>query len=75
MLHGDLSADGAQRLPLILIHQDGGDRQQGLRLPLDRIGILSGRWTGERHDYHEGAVLVLTDPKDNEFCTMQYYRV
>ncbi|MEU8180823.1 VOC family protein [Micromonospora sp. NPDC049044] len=42
---------------------------------VDRIGMLGGRWTGERHDYQEGAVLVMTDPEDNEFCVVQYYRV
>ncbi|MGW0217730.1 VOC family protein [Micromonospora chokoriensis] len=42
---------------------------------VDRIGMVGGRWTGERHDYQEGAVLVMTDPEGNEFCVVQHYRV
>ncbi|MEU8419548.1 VOC family protein [Micromonospora sp. NPDC048835] len=41
---------------------------------VDRIGTLGGRWTGERHDYPEGAVLVMADPENNEFCVVQYYQ-
>ncbi|MFI1994748.1 VOC family protein [Actinoplanes sp. NPDC020271] len=41
---------------------------------VDRIGLLGGRWTGERHDYPEGAVLVMADPESNEFCVVQYYQ-
>jgi predicted enzyme related to lactoylglutathione lyase len=40
---------------------------------VDRIGGLGGRWTGERHDYAEGVVLVMADPEGNEFCVVQYY--
>ena len=40
---------------------------------VDRIMALGGRWTGERHDYPEGAVLVMADPENNEFCVVQYY--
>ncbi len=35
---------------------------------------LGGRWTSERHDYPEGAVLVMADPEDNEFCIVEYYK-
>jgi len=35
---------------------------------------LGGRFTGERHDYVEGVVVVMTDPEDHEFCLVQYYR-
>ena len=34
---------------------------------------LVGRWTGERHDYDEGVVVVMVDPETNEFCRVQYY--
>jgi predicted enzyme related to lactoylglutathione lyase len=34
---------------------------------------LGGRCTGERHDYDEGAVVVMADPEDHEFCLVQYY--
>ncbi|MFI5910801.1 VOC family protein [Dactylosporangium sp. NPDC051541] len=37
------------------------------------VEALGGRWTGERHDYAEGAVLVMADPESNEFCVVQYY--
>ncbi|MEW2442453.1 VOC family protein [Micromonospora marina] len=35
---------------------------------------LGGRFTGERHDYDEGVVVVMADPEDHEFCLVQYYR-
>ncbi len=28
---------------------------------------------GERHDYDEGAVVVMADPEGHEFCHVQYY--
>jgi predicted enzyme related to lactoylglutathione lyase len=34
---------------------------------------LGGRFTGERHDYDEGVVVVMTDPEDHEFCLVRYY--
>ncbi len=34
---------------------------------------LGGRFTGERHDYDEGVVVVMADPEDHEFCLVQYY--
>lgn len=34
---------------------------------------LGGRATGERHDYDEGVVVVMTDPENHEFCLVQYY--
>ena len=33
---------------------------------------LGGLHTGERHDYDEGVVLVMSDPEGNEFCLVQY---
>jgi predicted enzyme related to lactoylglutathione lyase len=33
---------------------------------------LGGRYTGERHDYDEGVVVVMADPEDHEFCLVQY---
>lgn len=35
---------------------------------------LGGRFTGERHDYDEGVVVVMADPEGHEFCLVQYYR-
>ena len=34
---------------------------------------LGGRFTGERHDYDEGVVVVMADPEDHVFCLVQYY--
>ncbi len=34
---------------------------------------LGGAWTGERHDYDEGVVLVMSDPEGHEFCLVQYF--
>jgi predicted enzyme related to lactoylglutathione lyase len=40
---------------------------------LQQVEDLGGRWTGERHDYDEGVVVVMTDPEGHEFCLVQYY--
>ena len=40
---------------------------------IDLVTSLGGRFTGERHDYKEGAVVVMADPEDHEFCLVQYY--
>ena len=37
------------------------------------VAGLGGRFTGERHDYPAGAVVVMADPEDHEFCLVQYY--
>jgi predicted enzyme related to lactoylglutathione lyase len=34
---------------------------------------LGGRFTGERHDYDEGVVVVMADPEDHEFCLVEYH--
>jgi predicted enzyme related to lactoylglutathione lyase len=36
-----------------------------------RVVELGGRDTGQRHEYPEGVVVVLTDPEGNEFCVVQ----
>ncbi len=38
-----------------------------------RVEELGGRWSGERHDYDEGVVMVMHDPEGHEFCLVQYY--
>jgi predicted enzyme related to lactoylglutathione lyase len=58
---------GKARLHLDIAVADAGEA-------VDRIGALGGRWTGERHDYPEGVVLVMADPESNEFCIVQYYQ-
>jgi predicted enzyme related to lactoylglutathione lyase len=40
---------------------------------VELVTALGGRFTGERHDYDEGAVVVMADPEDHEFCLVQYY--
>ena len=40
---------------------------------VEGITGLGGRWTGERHDYPEGSVLIMADPEDNEFCIVRYH--
>ena len=40
---------------------------------IDLVTSLGGRFTGERHDYKEGAVVMMADPEDHEFCLVQYY--
>jgi predicted enzyme related to lactoylglutathione lyase len=34
---------------------------------------LGGGWSGERHDYDNGVVIVMHDPEQHEFCLVQYY--
>ncbi|MBA0049083.1 VOC family protein [Mycobacteroides sp. LB1] len=34
---------------------------------------LGGSWSGDRHDYDEGVVLVMLDPEGHEFCLVQFY--
>ncbi|NEC87661.1 VOC family protein [Streptomyces sp. SID12501] len=38
-----------------------------------QVIALGGRFTGERHDYDEGVVVVTADPEDHEFCLVHYY--
>ena len=39
-----------------------------------QVESLGGRWSGERHHYDEGIVMVVHDPEEHEFCIVQYYR-
>ena len=34
---------------------------------------LGGAPTGERHDYDEGVVVIMTDPEGHEFCLVEFY--
>jgi predicted enzyme related to lactoylglutathione lyase len=38
-----------------------------------QVESLGGRWSGTRHDYDEGVVMVMHDPEEHEFCLVQYY--
>jgi predicted enzyme related to lactoylglutathione lyase len=40
---------------------------------IDFVTALGGRFTGERHDYDEGVVVVMADPEGHEFCMVQYF--
>lgn len=55
----------------VRLHLDGAvdDIDQGIA----QVIALGGRFTGERHDYDEGVVVVMADPEDHEFCLAQYY--
>jgi predicted enzyme related to lactoylglutathione lyase len=55
----------------VRIHLDVtvGDVNEAIEL----VTALGGRSTGERHDYDEGAVVVMADPEGHEFCLVQYY--
>ena len=44
-----------------------------IRTAQKQVEDLGGRWSGERHDYDEGVVVVMHDPEDHEFCLVQYY--
>lgn len=40
---------------------------------IEVAAALGGRSTGERHDFDQGAVVVMADPEGHEFCLVQYY--
>lgn len=40
---------------------------------MELVTSLGGHFTGERHDYQDGTVVVMADPEDHEFCLVQYY--
>jgi predicted enzyme related to lactoylglutathione lyase len=40
---------------------------------ISTVAALGGGCTGERHDYDDGAVVVMTDPEGHEFCLVEYY--
>ncbi|MFF1834467.1 VOC family protein [Streptomyces sp. NPDC058231] len=68
-----------------LVFQRVAERKSGkVRLHLDvsvddidhgmaQVVALGGRFTGERHDYDEGVVVVMADPEEHEFCLVQYF--
>ena len=37
------------------------------------VESLGGTWSGIRHDYDEGVVLVMLDPEGHEFCLVRYF--
>lgn len=39
-----------------------------------QVNDLGGRWSGIRHDYADGVVLVMLDPEDHEFCLVQHFK-
>ena len=39
---------------------------------INTVQELGGRLTGERHEYEEGIVVVMTDPEGHEFCLVRY---
>jgi predicted enzyme related to lactoylglutathione lyase len=39
---------------------------------MTEVASLGGRFTGERHDYDQGVVVVMADPENHEFCLVQY---
>ena len=39
---------------------------------INEVNALGGRFTGERHVYAEGTVVVMADPEGHEFCLVQY---
>jgi predicted enzyme related to lactoylglutathione lyase len=45
----------------------------GIDEGIAQVVALGGRFTGERHDYDEGVVVVMADPEEHEFCLVQYY--
>jgi len=73
--HDDLPRLNFQRVPevragKVRIHLDlSVDDIEDARRVVESLG---GSWSGERHDYDEGTVLVMRDPEGNEFCIVEY---
>ncbi|GHC38309.1 hypothetical protein GCM10010507_09760 [Streptomyces cinnamoneus] len=44
-----------------------------IEVGIAQVRTLASRFTGERHDYDEGVVVVMADPEGHEFCLVQYY--
>ncbi|MYR27249.1 MULTISPECIES: VOC family protein [unclassified Streptomyces] len=38
-----------------------------------QVLALGGGETGERHEYEEGVVVIMTDPEGHEFCLSRFY--
>ncbi|RDI69021.1 VOC family protein [Nocardia pseudobrasiliensis] len=66
-------------LPRLVFQPVTEPKQGKVRLHLDiavdnidqgvtQVIALGGRHTGERHDYDQGAVVVMADPEGHEFC-------
>ena len=66
-MHGEPFGRDHHRLPRA--------RAVGLVLGLARrqVETLGGTWTGARHDYDEGVVMVMQDPEEHEFCLVRHY--
>lgn len=59
---------GKVRLHLdIQVDDIGAARQQ--------VEELGGCWSGERHDYDDGIVMVMRDPENHEFCLVQFHDI
>jgi predicted enzyme related to lactoylglutathione lyase len=56
---------GKSRIHLDMLTDD-------LDAALARVEALGGHQTGERHEYDEGTVVILTDPEGTEFCVVAY---
>jgi predicted enzyme related to lactoylglutathione lyase len=70
--------------PRITFQRVPEPRTQKVRLHLDvrvddvatgiaEVERLGGAATGERHDYDEGVVVVMTDPEGHEFCLVEFF--
>jgi len=70
--------------PRLTFQRVAEPRAGKVRLHLDvrvaEIGVgiaeverLGGASTGQRHEYDEGVVVVMTDPEGHEFCLVQLY--
>jgi predicted enzyme related to lactoylglutathione lyase len=57
---------GKSRIHLDIQVKDINDGRQ-------HVENLGGQWSGTRHDYDEGTVMVMHDPEGNEFCIVEYY--
>ena len=74
--HGDLPRLTFQRVPeaketKVRVHLDV--EVDDIDAGRARVEDLGGSWSGERHDYDEGVVLVMRDPEQHEFCIVQYF--
>jgi hypothetical protein len=69
----DLPASAGAETGKVRLHLDiqvddiGAARQQ--------VENLGGCWSGERHDYDDGIVMVMRDLENHEFCLVQFHDI
>ena len=67
----DLPAGAGAETAKVRIHLD--IQVDDISAARQQVEDFGGRWSGERHDYDDGIVMVMHDPENHEFCLVQYH--